>query len=1506
MKRDHQAQATTSAGRHLPGRLPVARRWGRHSAGAIVAFVLVSMAGGNGDVLAATKTWTGGDSNDSNWTSNGNWTGILAPGANDDLVFVDGSRRTNVNNFPINTNFDSLSFSGTNFSITGNAIFLGSGGSGGITANITSSTTWNFAPNILLGRDQTFSSTAATQFPYTLKGVVNLQSHVLTLSGTGAHVFDGTITVGGKLIKNGTGTATLNALNSSSVAVTLNAGTLNVGSSGSIGATTMNGGTLRVDGAAGAIALNGGNLTGSGPVGNITALAGGVAKTIAPAGVVGTATGVLVAGAATLTASTTLAIDLDGTASGQFDRLDCTTINLNGANLTVTPGFAATIGSTSTIVTGVGAGSVTGQFAQGNSITTANGTVFSIAYNSSGVVLTRQPSTDTWSGGGADNNWTTGANWVGKVAPAAGDNLVFPAAAARPANTNNYPGGTHFGSITLNGTGYVIGGNPITLSGGISENVATYNSGADVRPQLNLGVTLGAAQAFAANLNGFVLGGSLNLNGFVLTLTGAASENLLRPSPKLAGVISGAGSISKTGVGEFTLSANNTYTGFTTINAGVLGIQHGNALGATGAGNSTTVASGATLRFNGDAISSAESIVLAGTGTADYAALQVSGCASGCTISAPLTLTANSDLNITPPVSAATLTISAAIGESGGVRTLTKSGGGTLILSGANTYSGATTISSGPVLVNGTIGAVALAGGTLGGSGTVGAISGNGTVAPGASAGLLTSGSVTFGGADTFSVEIGGLTAGTQHDKLNANGTVDLGGATLQGSLLNAFVPVAGNSFTIIQSSGAISGQFAQGATVVFGGVTFDVTYNSNSVALTVAGGALPDLTVTKSHSGNFAQGQVGAQYTATVTNSGAGNMIAASVSLVDSPPAGLSITAMSGTGWTCAVLPTCTRGDALVAFASYPPVTITATVAANATSPQVNSIAVTTAAAESNSANNSDDDTTTINLPDLKVIKTHTGNFFQGQTGATYSVAVNNTASGAKPDGSLVTLVDTAPTGMTVTAMSGSGWNCSVLPNCTRTDVLAASSGYPAITVTVNVSRDATSPLINNAAVSTAATENNTGNNNGADPTVIDVATDFVVRSTLDTDGTTCETDCTLRQALNAANLRSGADNIVFAIASGAPPFTISPTGPLPTITDTVAIQGYTQTGATVNTLADGEDAVILVQLDGSDAGINVSALGVCANSVSVRGLSITGYAGRAIDVGGTTTQGVCGGALTGITLAGNFIGLLPDGSPGGNEGGGLSVFGASNLVIGGAAPADRNVISANGDSGVFLRNPGTGRRLDNNFIGTDLDGQLDLGNVVAGVRIAVGANNVLVGLLAPNRVSYNATGIVVDSGAGTGNQFFANDIEANAGLGIDIGANGVTANDADDSDTGANALQNFPDLTAITIAADSITVNGTLDVPDDTSNADYTIAIYQSASCDASGFGEGSLYLGSKEVVFNGNGGAAPEPFSAKLFVVPAGGGVFSATATDPAGNTSEFSACLPVDLLFRDGFE
>lgn len=121
------------------------------------------------------------------------------------------------------------------------------------------------------------------------------------------------------------------------------------------------------------------------------------------------------------------------------------------------------------------------------------------------------------------------------------------------------------------------------------------------------------------------------------------------------------------------------------------------------------------------------------------------------------------------------------------------------------------------------------------------------------------------------------------------------------------------------------------------------------------------DLTITKTHSGNFTQGDAGKTYTITVTNSGE-TASSGTVSVTDTLPAGLTATAIAGTGWNCNITNlTCTRSDALAAGGIYPAINLTVNVASDASASVTNTAAVSVGG-ETNTSNNTASDPTAIN----------------------------------------------------------------------------------------------------------------------------------------------------------------------------------------------------------------------------------------------------------------------------------------------------------------------------------------------------------------------------------------------------------------------------------------------------------------------------------------------------------------------------------------------------------------
>src|SRR5215204_7483845 len=142
-----------------------------------------------------------------------------------------------------------------------------------------------------------------------------------------------------------------------------------------------------------------------------------------------------------------------------------------------------------------------------------------------------------------------------------------------------------------------------------------------------------------------------------------------------------------------------------------------------------------------------------------------------------------------------------------------------------------------------------------------------------------------------------------------------------------------------------------------------------------------------------------------------------------------------------------------------------------------------------------------------------------------------------------------------------------------------------------------------------------------------------FTVNSTADPGTGGCNaTQCTLREAINAANANNNPtekDLINFNISGTTGVHTISPTSPLPLITEPVIINGYSQPGSSANTLAKGTNAVLTIELDGSKAGSAADGLSIFAKHTVVKGLVINSFALSAIrllggvEANGTKIQG-------------------------------------------------------------------------------------------------------------------------------------------------------------------------------------------------------------------------------------------------------------------------------------------
>jgi hypothetical protein len=273
-----------------------------------------------------------------------------------------------------------------------------------------------------------------------------------------------------------------------------------------------------------------------------------------------------------------------------------------------------------------------------------------------------------------------------------------------------------------------------------------------------------------------------------------------------------------------------------------------------------------------------------------------------------------------------------------------------------------------------------------------------------------------------------------------------------------------------------------------------------------------------------------------------------------------------------------------------------------------------------------------------------------------------------------------------------------------------------------------------------------------------------------------------------------------------------------------------------------------------------------------------------------------------SGNIVTGNFIGTAQGGiSVLKNQGSGIFITqAASNNTIGSIVGNEANIISGNNAAGLQLTGTGTsGNSIIGNFIGTGQMGMRDLGNGSEGIAVSSAASGNSIGGIvngSGNTIAYNAVGVVLNDG--TTNVIRFNKIFLNDGLGINlIGGTedgfGVTANDTGDGDLGPNNLQNYPVLTTATTdtVLGETTLTGTLT---STPNTTFTLEIFRAGQCDASGFGEGETLVKTTPVTTDGSGQA-----DLKIIMTPAilFGLNLTATATDPAGNTSEFSNCISV---------
>jgi hypothetical protein len=331
-------------------------------------------------------------------------------------------------------------------------------------------------------------------------------------------------------------------------------------------------------------------------------------------------------------------------------------------------------------------------------------------------------------------------------------------------------------------------------------------------------------------------------------------------------------------------------------------------------------------------------------------------------------------------------------------------------------------------------------------------------------------------------------------------------------------------------------------------------------------------------------------------------------------------------------------------------------------------------------------------------------------------------------------------------------------------------------------------------------------------------------------------------------------------------------------------------------------------------DNGVNVSNHAARRNRIGTDGSDDPHNAAERNVIAANLGDGVHLHGPGDTVVAGNIIGADASGGiPRGNGRDGVVIDdGATRTRLGTNADGiadllERNLIADSVLNGVYITDPGTSENVvAGNWIGLKSDGVDFLPNQLHGIyihgdaagnRIGANGNDVANDSIEGNIIAGNlGDGVRVVVAGTINNSIRGNSIHSNALLGIDLGGDGVTENDPQDPDTGPNLLQNFPLLSAARVAGagDSTRVRGTLNSLPETT---FTVDVYANTDADVSGYGEGQRWLGTIEVTTDEAGIA---PIDHVLPAATSPGEFIVATATDPQGNTSEFS---PIAIRSTD---